>query len=460
MLSPTPDLLTLDYLARKYDECTIPLYISYPTSSYWNTKAMVDDYRSDLSQTTAPFIYMHFPFCEQVCHYCMCYKVPNLSTEDRTHYLHNLTREIELKTSLFPQICHQTITHLHWGGGTPTCMKPAEMEMVYSALQRYFTLEPDKGSFSVEAFPSPSAVTPTTCATLSRLGFNEISFGVQDLDRRVQQAINRTTTFEQLATVVTNARKSALAVHLDLCYGLPFQELGGFEQTIRRILSLEPDRVALLTYIHFPLMFPNQRAIPMGSIPNSFMRVLLAQRAEELFTDAGYRKIGFDHFVKPDNPLCRAADNRTITRDLMGYSVADRKNVLGFGSSAISFLNNSYYHNAKTVDAYNALVAQNTVPLHPDQACCLTTDDRIRAEIIQHGILSRGTIDTQQIEQRFDICFATYFAEELTTLKKLEHDGLITMQTPSTPTLTATGRLFTRHIASVFDRYTSIKALL
>jgi len=447
-------LVALDAVARTYDETNVPLYISYPTSGYWKTTPDPSGYAADCAAAKNPFLYFHFPFCEQICHYCMCYKVPNLSVDDRRRYLDAMIGELTLKAAMRGNSPTDTVTHLHWGGGTPTCMTAAEMEHVFTAADRHFPLAPRAGgSFSIEAFPRSATVTEEKCSLLSRLGFNEISFGVQDLSARVQKAINRSCTFEELSAVVERSRNAGLAVHIDLCYGLPFQELGEFEKTVRRICSLAPDRVAMLTYVHYPHLFPNQRNIPVSSIPNSFMRVLLADLASDLFLEAGYCKVGFDHFVRPENPLARAAREGTVTRDLMGYSVAERKNVLGFGSSAISYINGTYYHNAMKVDAYTSLAGSSVTPLHDTGSHTMSNDDRIRSEIIETQLLSRGTINIPSVEERFSIVFGDYFAEELQLLRQCENDALVTISLPHRIDLTPTGRLFCRHVARVFDRY-------
>lgn len=454
MIIKPPELLPLEHLARKYDEANVPLYLSYPTSGYWNTNAAEDDYIRSLKTVRHPFLYVHFPFCEDVCHYCMCYKVPSIPTEKRKRYLDCVAREIAMKSEHLSFDVNKVTTQMHWGGGTPTCMEPQEIEMVYKAIETTFPLKETRSSgCSIEAFPRATTVTDEKIALLSALGFNEISFGVQDLDERVQRSINRSSSFSELATVVERSRKYGLRVHIDLCYGLPFQEISGFGQTIREVLTLRPDRVAMLTYVHYPLLFPNQRNIPTMSIPNSFMRVLLSLHAEELFREAGYEKIGFDHYVLPDNTLAIADKIGKVNRDLMGYSVSERNNFIGFGSSAISFLGNTFYHNTMTVDEYVSNVENGTLPVQNDNACTMTDDDQIRNYVIQTSILTNFVIDVNVIEHRFDVSFADYFSDELAHLERLKKDGLITMSKPGLITITETGKLFCRHIAAVFDRY-------
>ena len=458
MVINSSELLTLEYLSRKYDETNVPLYISYPTSGYWKCGATDEDYMQSLKTVKHPFLYLHFPFCENVCHYCMCYKVPNLSENERERYLDCL--EVELKMKSEPLLIEDgdATTQMHWGGGTPTCMKPDEMERVFKTVEKNYPLYGMKnGNCSIEAFPKPATVTEEKLSLLSALGFNEISFGVQDLDERVQHAINRSSNFNELATVMERSRKYGLRVHIDLCYGLPFQEIDGFERTIRDVLTLRPDRVAMLTYVHYPLLYPNQRNIPAMSIPNSFMRVLLSRHAEELFRDAGYEKIGFDHYVLSDNSLATAYKNGTVNRDLMGYSVSERKDLVGFGSSAISFLGGAYYHNAMTVDQYDSFIEEQHLPLHEGNAYFMNDDDRIRNEIIQKCILTDFRIDIKTIEKKYTVSFAEYFARELLHLKRLEKDDLVSMNDPEIITVTSTGKFFSRHVAAVFDRYHTSK---
>jgi oxygen-independent coproporphyrinogen III oxidase len=454
MLPSSAELLNIEYLSKKYDESNAPLYISYPSTSYWTDNADAIKYAADCSSVRNPFLYFHFPFCENICHYCMCYKVPGMTKEQIKRYVGNLADEIELKAALRESALQDRVTHLHWGGGTPTCLDCDDISSVVEAISRHFNMNTRKGgSISIEAYPNVKMVTEEKLSLLRTLGFNEISFGVQDLDERVQQAINRSCRFEELATLVETSKRKGFNVHIDLCYGLPFQELGGFEKTMNMVLSLEPDRVAMLTYVHYPLIYKNQRHIPLASVPNSFMRVMLSKLAEDVFASANYKKIGFDHFVKHDNVLYKAAIEGTIARDLMGYSVGERKNFIGFGSSAISFLNGTYYHNAMDLGNYQKKVECKEIPLDGRNAYTLNRDDVIRNEIIQTEILSRFCVDKKAINDRFGITFDEYFSGEMDKLVFLEKDGLVSLGDPLKIVVTALGRHFCRHIASVFDRY-------
>jgi oxygen-independent coproporphyrinogen-3 oxidase len=219
------------------------------------------------------------------------------------------------------------------------------------------------------------------------------------------------------------------------------------------ICSLLPDRVAMLTYVHYPLLYENQRRIPLASVPNSFMRVMLSQLAEQIFNDAGYKKIGFDHFVRPGNSLYKAYVAGNVGRDLMGYSVGGRKDFIGFGCSAISFMNGAYYHNAMKPDDYANKVRRGALPLDDRNSYALSRDDIIRNDIIQRGVLSYFCIDKKSIDDTYGITFDDYFGRELEKLVPLEKDGLVDLGDPSKIVVTAQGRHFCRHIASVFDRY-------
>jgi oxygen-independent coproporphyrinogen-3 oxidase len=452
VLPSNAELIDLEYRAKKYDESNAPLYVSYPTSSYWTQTAGESRFFADLSAVRNPFLYFHFPFCENVCHYCMCYKVPGMTKDAVGRYVKAMTREIDLKSATWGR--GDPITHIHWGGGTPTCLEADAIKRVFGTVARRFSVDVNGGgSISIEAYPSAATVTREKLAVLRRLGFNEISFGVQDLDERVQRTINRSCTFEEIKTVSDWSKREGFKVHIDLCSGLPFQELGGFENTMKSIVSLEPDRVAMLTYVHYPLLYENQRRIPASSIPNSFMRVMLSQLAGSVFSEAGYKKVGFDHFVRPDNVLFKAYQAGRVGRDLMGYSVGERTNFVGFGSSAISFLNGTFYHNAMTVDDYQRKLEENSLPLHAHNAYTLSTDDRIRNDIIQRSVLTYSRIDKKAIEGAYGIQFDEYFRDEMARMKVLEKDGLVDCRAPSEITVTPIGRNFSRHIASVFDRY-------
>lgn len=449
------ELLRLEDLTRRYDKKNAPLYISYPTLSWWRTEADEGEYAINFQKAGDVSLYLHFPFCRKACYYCMCYKLADSGDTAKEHYIDVLIKEIELKAARIGGDNLKALKQMHWGGGTPTCFSEKQLKRVFDALVKNGVINPAarEVNFSIEAYPDKQLLESGKLEVLKELGFNEISFGVQDLDPRVQEAINRDCKKEILEELICKCKKLGFRVHVDLCYGLPFQEYGGFKKTIEDICVMQPDRVAMLTYMHYPTVFPLQRKIPAASLPGSFNRMLLARLADDLFGSAGYEKIGIDHYVKSDNNLCKAFKSGAAARDLMGYSTSERKCFVGMGLGAISFTGKNFYHNKQALESYARDVCAGKLPLEENISHTLTEEDIIRNEIIQKGILCYGIIDKTEIGLRFNIDFDIYFKIEMGQLEKYARDGLLSMESPGKIEITEEGKYFARHIAHVFDSY-------
>jgi oxygen-independent coproporphyrinogen-3 oxidase len=338
-----------EYLARTYDEANIPLYLSYPVTSWWKTPVDEQRFAGEYAGTARPFLYFHFPYCRKACFYCACYKAVSSDPLKNDVYIDHLEKEFSRTLDLLGTSGFSDVGHLHWGGGTPTYLTLPQIERIFSATARRIDFSSDTASsISIEAYPDERDITVEKLKLLRDLGFNEISFGIQDFDPRIQWVINRDTRVETVRSVVEMSKEQGFRVHVDLCYGLPFQGQNELERTIDIVLSMAPDRVALFTYAHYPLIFPLQRRIPVSSVPNSFIRVLMTRCAEERFLGEGYRKVGYDHFVREGNALHRAAEEGKVVRDFMGYSVENRRQFIGFGHSAISFIGKGFFQNKRS----------------------------------------------------------------------------------------------------------------
>jgi oxygen-independent coproporphyrinogen-3 oxidase len=287
------------------------------------------------------------------------------------------------------------------------------------------------------------------------MGFNEISLGVQDFDETVQKAINRDTPFHIVQEMVLMARELGFRVHIDICYGLPFQGINELKKTVSKVIRLAPDRVALFTYAHYPLAFPLQRKIPLSAIPNSFYRTLMNMAASEMFAENGYGKVGYDHFAKKNNALYTAMKQRQVIRDFMGYSVEDRRQFIGFGLSAISFVGRTFFHNMINLNDYAEAVTQAKLPVQPRMGHTLTDDDTIRNILIQKDIMGNFKIPKRAGYGSAPKDFDDYFTKELPALQSLEKDGLVEAVADNIIRLTPVGRYFARHVAHVFDTYQS-----
>jgi oxygen-independent coproporphyrinogen-3 oxidase len=446
-------LLELEYLSKKYDETNIPLYLSYPTTSWWKEHTDDETFVRSFEKENNPFLYFHFPYCKKPCYYCCCYKEVTRDERKKEAYIRYLEKEFLRKCSALKAGRFRRIKHMHWGGGTPTYAGCRQIERIFSVIAKHISLDDASDSgISIEAYPDDEILDSEKLKLIRRLGFNEISFGVQDFDNRIQKAINRDCDVETVTRIVNQAKELGFRVHIDLCYGLPFQGLHELEKTILHIVTMNPERIALFPYAHYPLLFPLQRLIPFSSLPNSFMKVLLIRQAEELLSASGYKKIGIDHFVRPENPLYKASVEKKIIKDFMGYSVDSRRCCIGFGSSAISFSGTRYFHNTIRLKEYYRRLDRHLFPLNHDMSFYLSGDETIRNMVIQKSILCDFVIDKEEIGRVFSIDFDDYFSDELVMLKEYEKDRLI-RSSKEKIIVTPIGKYFSRHIAHVFDNF-------
>ncbi|MBN1413077.1 MAG: oxygen-independent coproporphyrinogen III oxidase [Spirochaetales bacterium] len=448
------ELLHLDNLSKKYDETNIPLYLSYPTTSFWKTAAGADAFVQAYKPGETPFLYFHFPFCKKACTYCCCYKRVTQDENDKERYIDYLAREIELKKRALGADRLNNVRQMHWGGGTPAYMTCGQIERAFSVISEFAeTDRNNEAGISIEAYPDESVLTVAKLELLRELGFNELSLGIQDFDERIQKTINRDCKEDAVGKIVDQARGLGFRIHIDLCYGLPFQGLNELEKTVRLIAAMAPDRVAAFPYAHYPLVFPLQRSIPASSLPNSFMKILLIRHATALFDGAGYKKIGIDHFVRKDNSLYTAFREKKVIKDFMGYSVDGRKTFIGFGHSAISRMGRWYFHNCTGLEDYYRQLDKGELPFEAKMAHSLSQDDLIRDRVILKSILCDFTIDKRHIGSQFGIDFDGYFRGELKILEKYREDGVVDSVSGDIINVTPAGRYLARHLACVFDGY-------
>jgi oxygen-independent coproporphyrinogen III oxidase len=446
------DYLRFEELSAEYNESNMPLYLTYPVQSSWRGVYCDARLNAGFSGRNPPFLYFHFPYCPRACYYCICNKQVTTDGARLAEYAGYLKREIALKLDR-TGLAGKEIRHIHWGGGTPTYLSERIIEDVFSFIAGAVSLS--KGgttSFSIEAYPDEEQITESKLDCIKRLGFNEISFGIQDFDPRVQNAINRNSTIHSTRKIIEAARTAGLRVHVDLCYGLPFQGLQEFERTLETVATMRPDRIACFTYAHYPMEFPLQANIPRLALPNSFIRLLCARRADEILLGSGYRKIGYDHYAVPENPLHIAYENHTAQRDPMGYSTEGRNEYIGFGASAISFMGGSYMQNSTGLESYFNALDHGGLPMERTTFHSLSDDDRIRFDIIQKQLMTYFAIDVREINAKYGVDFHDYFSGELERLGRYRSDGLVE-DAGDYIRITGDGRYFLRHIAHVFDSY-------
>jgi len=435
-------------LIQKYDGFG-PRYTSYPTADRFHAGVGASQYVDALaarSDETRPLsLYVHLPFCNTVCYYCACTKIITANRGRSAKYVRYLGREIALVSSLLEG--ERSVSQLHWGGGTPTFLAHAEMADLMRMLRDAFPFAADTEA-SIEI--DPRKVDTGTIAFLRELGFNRVSFGIQDFDPAVQRAVNRIQSEEETRSVVTAARASGFAsVNTDLIYGLPLQTVEGFAITLDKVIDIAPDRIALYGYAHVPHLFKAQRQIVADELPAADTKLAILATAIEKLTRAGYVYIGMDHFARPGDELAVAQRKGFLTRDFQGYSAGGDCDLAAFGTSAIGKIGPAYMQNAKTLDTYYQALDQGELPIV--RGIQLTADDIVRRAVIQ-ALACQFAVCKESIGISHLLDFDDYFAAEMADLRKLEDDGLVELD-DEWITVTPRGRLLVRAVCSVFDKY-------
>lgn len=439
-----------DDLLKRHD-VPGPRYTSYPTADRFVEAFTEQDYRQALEQRAAGSLalplslYVHIPFCESVCYYCACNKVITRHHSRGAEYLRHLSREVEL------QIQHlgagQSVSQLHLGGGTPTFLSDTELEDLMAMLRRHFNLVPG-GEFSIEV--DPRTVSKERLQRLHRLGFNRLSFGVQDFDPAVQKAVHRIQPAAQVFALVEAARQIGFeSVNVDLIYGLPLQTPESFRRTLAQLAELRPDRVALYGYAHLPSRFKPQRRIVPAELPGAADKLAMLSASLDALGEAGYIYVGMDHFALPDDALAVAKRQGRLHRNFQGYSTQPDCDLIALGVSAIGRVGATYSQNAKTLDEYVDLLDQGRLPIV--RGLALTRDDLLRRAVIM-SLMCQGELLFEAIDQGHLIDSRRYFARELEQLGDFVEEGLVTVD-DSGVQVTDRGWYLVRAIAMVFDRH-------
>ncbi len=438
-------------LIRRYNR-PVPRYTSYPTAPHFSDAIGAEDFRAEMKATNADAsagpisLYLHLPFCRQLCYYCGCHMKVTHDPDRIERYLGYLRRDIEqLAERIHP---NREVVQIHWGGGTPTYLDPAQIRALGAMLHEQFTVA-DDAEISLEA--DPRGLTKAHVAAAAEAGFNRISIGVQDVDEAVQEAINRIQPEPMVRDAVRWSRQHGFgSINLDLVYGLPHQSVDQFRNTVDTIIDIDPDRIALFSYAHVPSIKQHQQLIPEEALPSPAEKLSIFKMAIERLTEAGgYRFIGMDHFARPDDELARAQDAGELHRNFQGYSTRAGADVFAFGISGIHQLKNLYAQNVKSLRPYYERMDAGASAVY--RGYRLTDDDHIRRHVIME-LMCHFRLDTRHVEARFDLDFDAYFADALRHLQPLEADGLVRVGDASI-TIPERGRLLVRPVVAAFDAY-------
>ncbi|HEY1392352.1 MAG TPA: oxygen-independent coproporphyrinogen III oxidase, partial [Methylibium sp.] len=431
-----------------------PRYTSYPTADRFVEAYTAAQYQEALRQrasgmgggaSTPLSVYVHIPFCESVCYYCACNKIVTKRHEQSDGYLDALEQELALHTR---ELGTRTpVSQLHLGGGTPTFLSDAQMARLMQALRSSFTLVPG-GEHSIEI--DPRTVTPERLRFLAELGFNRLSFGVQDFDPDVQRAVHRVQPYDSVAALMRSARELGFeSINADLIYGLPRQTPESFARTLQQISELRPDRIALYAYAHLPQRFKPQRRIVEAELPAPAQKLAMLSAAIASFIARGYAYIGMDHFALENDALAVAKRQGRLHRNFQGYSTQPECDLIGLGVSAIGRVGASYSQNAKTLPEYYDALRQGQFPVV--RGLALERDDLARRAVIM-AIMCQGHLVYESIELAYLLDFKRYFDAELKALQPLADQGLVVLEADGLR-VTPMGWYFVRAVAMVFDKH-------
>lgn len=432
-------------LARRYSRPG-PRYTSYPPANHFIGIENVPEFMLPISESCAPLsIYVHIPFCKSLCWYCGCNTVITKDSLKAETYLNTLAKEIKLYLKcLQPE---RSVVQVHLGGGTPNFLSPNQVEHLNRLLRDAFNFS-DDAEISVEL--DPRTLDEAKVEAFRAAGFNRASFGVQDCDPAVQEAIHRIQPHAFNERAMMWLRGAGMrSLNIDLIYGLPRQSPQSFAETIAAAVALKPDRLTLFSYAHVPWMKPAQRNLEKYGLPDAEAKLMLFTQAVTQLQAAGYVYVGMDHFARADDELVRAQENGTLQRNFQGYSTHGGCEILGLGVSSISQSTNSYSQNVKDLQAYSARIDAGQFPI--ERGYVLNPEDKLRRSLIMQ-IMCNLRLEYSRESERLGVDIRSHFAREIDSLGEFEADGLL-QRSDSEIRLTDTGRFFIRNIAMVFDQY-------
>lgn len=440
-------------ILSKYEQMRVPRYTSYPTAPHFTPAVGPDQYLAwlrDLPAGTATSLYLHVPFCKQMCWYCGCFTKVVARYDPIADYVRQMASEIDLVADAAPSDLR--VHHVHWGGGTPTALEPSDFRALMTRLRERFHFAPDAEA-AVEI--DPRTLTEEMVAALAESGINRASLGVQDFDAEVQRQINRTQSFARTAETVGWLRAAGIeALSLDLMYGLPGQTVETCVETAAQAISLRPNRLSVFGYAHVPWMKSHQRLIDENHLPDGPARWAQMEAISDYLVTHGYRAIGLDHFAADDDEMARLDQARDLRRNFQGYTTDQADTLIGFGASAIGSLPQGYVQNAPAL-AHYAEAIRFSRPATA-RGLALSAEDRLRRDVIER-IMCNLTVDLAAVARAHGSRVEA-FEDALARVRDLAADGLATVE-GWTITVPEAGRPMVRLVAAAFDTYLNREAV-
>lgn len=452
-------LQTLDFdqeLIKKYDKSG-PRYTSYPTAPQFSPDFTADTLKKCIQRSNTEMIpkqlslYVHIPFCDTICYYCACNKIITKDHSVTEEYLQLLDKEMQMLAPLFDK--DRELDQLHLGGGTPTFLSEQEMIRLMGLIEDNFKVS-ETCEMSIEI--DPRKVTDHSIKLLANIGFNRISLGVQDFDSKVQQAVNREQSYEMVRDRLQAARQAGIdSINMDLIYGLPFQTVESFTDTLDKVIQLRPDRLSIFNYAHLPERFKPQRRINEQDLPAPAVKLDILQLTVEKLQQAGYVYIGMDHFALETDSMVKAQREGTLQRNFQGYSTHADTDLVAIGVSSIGSIGDSYSQNSSNIDDYRSSILAGELPIV--RGLVMTDEDLLRKQIINQ-LICHFRLDTPLVELQWGINFRKYFSAEIVALQQMEQEGLLSIDN-NTIEVEPKGRFLIRNICMVFDAYLDKQAV-
>ncbi|WP_261530302.1 oxygen-independent coproporphyrinogen III oxidase [Campylobacter lari] len=422
-----------------------PRYTSYPTAVEFNTQFKYEDYIQILKEQKAQLsLYFHLPFCRSACYFCGCNVIYTAKEESKERYLNYLFKELDLLANIINT--QREVAQMHFGGGTPTFFCAKQLQSLILKIKSIFPNFTQDSEVSCEI--DPRFLNEEQADVLIQNGFNRISFGVQDFDEKVQKEIHRIQPFELTKNAVDMVRKKGInSVNMDLIYGLPYQSLESFKQTLEKALLINPDRFAIFNYAHVPWLKKNMRKFDESTLPSPDIKLQILEYCEKFLTQNGYKMIGMDHFAKPQDELFKALENGSLHRNFQGYTTKGGTDLIGIGLTSIGEGQRHYMQNFKDMLSYEKAIDEGRLPC--EKGIMLNDDDELRKAVIME-LMSNFALNIKNVESKFKIDFFEYFKHDLKELEGLNEFVTIDKNYIK---INETGMLLIRNIAMCFDKY-------
>ena len=426
-----------------------PRYTSYPTALEFSDDFTYDTYIEKLESqdSSRPLsLYFHLPFCKNACYFCGCNVVFTSKEDKLERYISYLKKELKILSKHLNT--KRKVIQMHFGGGTPTFFSAKQLDIIIKEIKKYFKNFAKDAEISCEI--DPRHINDDQMKVMHKHGFNRVSFGIQDFNERVQHAVHRVQPYTITKDAMDLARKYKMhSVNVDLIYGLPFQTLETFKETLALALTLNPDRFAVFNYAHVPWLKKTMRKIDETTLPRPDEKLAIMQYTIDFLTSNGYEMIGMDHFAKPNDELFKAIKKGELHRNFQGYTTKGGADLIGIGLTSIGEGVDYYAQNFKDMPSYEAAIDAGKLPF--ERGVVLSEDDIIRQHVIME-LMSNFKLDIKRFEKLFDIEFKSYFADALEELAIFEQEELITICDDSIE-CSQTGTLLIRNIAMPFDAY-------